>query len=142
MLLYRHSNWLALWHLKERRGADVPSVTVTGEYAVTMRRVTPTDGPVHMVARVVESTDDCVTVEATLEARGKITRRPVAAPSSPPPRGTPPTSPFARGTPSAASVGVPGRAPARDGTFVRTSRGVEMRQLRGADQRRAGFKRR
>ena len=72
-LLDRHSNWLALWHLKERRGADVPSVTVTGEYAVTMRRVTPTDGPVHMVARVVESTDDCVTVEATLEARGKIT---------------------------------------------------------------------
>ncbi len=68
-----HGNWTAIWHLQQRRGADVPGITVTSEYAVAMRRVTPTDGPLHLVARVVEATDDRATVEATVEARGKIT---------------------------------------------------------------------
>lgn len=72
-LLDCHSNWTALWHLKEKRGLDVPGVTVTGEFKVSMRRVTPTDGTVKLTARAVESDGDRVTVEASLEANGKVT---------------------------------------------------------------------
>jgi acyl-coenzyme A thioesterase PaaI-like protein len=72
-LLDCHSNWTALWHLRETRGVEVPAVTVTGEYKISMRRVTPTDGPVRLFARAVGSEADRVTVEASLEAGGKVT---------------------------------------------------------------------
>ena len=72
-LLDCHSNWTAAWHLMNRRGEAAPPCTVTAEYAVKLKRPTPTDGPVVLRARVVESTDDRAVVEATLEAGGKIT---------------------------------------------------------------------
>ena len=56
-----------------RAGADEAPSCVTSEFAVKLKRPTPTDGPVHLVARVVESTDTQAIVEATLEARGKVT---------------------------------------------------------------------
>jgi acyl-coenzyme A thioesterase PaaI-like protein len=68
-----HSNWAAAWHLMNRRGADVPPCTVTAEFHVKLRRPTPTDVPVRVRARVVESTEDRATVEATLEAKGAVT---------------------------------------------------------------------
>jgi|GEM_PF-11840 len=68
-----HCNWTAAYHLMQRRGADHPPCTVTAEYAVTLRRPTPSTGPVVVRARVVESSDDRATVEATLEAGGKVT---------------------------------------------------------------------
>jgi acyl-coenzyme A thioesterase PaaI-like protein len=71
-LLDCHSNWTAAWHLMGRRGGDVPPVCVTAEYAIKLIRPTPTDRPVHLAARVVESTDDRATVEATLEAGGRV----------------------------------------------------------------------
>ena len=72
-LLDCHSNWTAAHHLMERRGADRPPTTVTADYAIRLLRPTPTDGPVHLHARVVESSDDRATVEATLEAGGMTT---------------------------------------------------------------------
>jgi acyl-coenzyme A thioesterase PaaI-like protein len=72
-LLDCHSNWTATWHLMRRRGADRPPTTVTLDYAVRMRRPTPSTGSVHLTARVVESAEDRATVEATLTASNEVT---------------------------------------------------------------------
>jgi acyl-coenzyme A thioesterase PaaI-like protein len=72
-LLDCHSNWTATSHLMRRRGADRPPTTVTLDYAVRFRRPTPSNGPVHLSARVVESTDDRATVEARLSAGDEVT---------------------------------------------------------------------
>ena len=67
-----HSNWTATYHLMRASGADTPPPTVTAEFAVKLQRPTPSTGPVRIVARVVESTADRATVEATLEAAGRV----------------------------------------------------------------------
>ena len=72
-LLDCHSNWTATRHLMRLRGVDRPPTTVTLDYAVRMRRPTPSTGPVHLTARVVESGEDRATVEATLSAGGEVT---------------------------------------------------------------------
>lgn len=71
-LLDCHSNWTAAWHLMGRRGGDAPPVCVTAEYAVKLLRPTPTDRPLHLTAQVVEATDERATVEATIEADGRV----------------------------------------------------------------------
>jgi acyl-coenzyme A thioesterase PaaI-like protein len=72
-LLDCHSNWAAAYHLMNKRGGETPPCTVTANFQVTLKRPTPMDAPLHLRARVVESGDDRATVEATLEANGKIT---------------------------------------------------------------------
>ena len=72
-LLDCHSNWAAAWHLMQANGLETPPCTVTSEFHVKLRRPTPTDGPVHLEARVVESTAERAVVEATLAARGVVT---------------------------------------------------------------------
>jgi acyl-coenzyme A thioesterase PaaI-like protein len=57
----------------KKSGADSPPCTVTADFHVTLKRPTPMDAPLHLRARVVESADDRAVVEATLEAKGKIT---------------------------------------------------------------------
>ena len=71
-LLDCHSNWTAAWHLMGRRRLDRPPVTVTADYAVKLLRPTPMDGPVTLRAHVIDSTDDRATVDARLEAGGKL----------------------------------------------------------------------
>jgi len=72
-LLDCHSNWTATHHLMKQSGADAPPCTVTAEYAIKLTRPTPTtQGPVTLRAKVVESSADRATVEATLEAGGKV----------------------------------------------------------------------
>ena len=51
-----HCNWTAAYHLMMRAGAAAPPFTVTADYAVKLRRPTPSGGPLHLRARVVEST--------------------------------------------------------------------------------------
>lgn len=68
-----HCNWTAAHHLMVRSGQDKPPCTVTAEFHVKLRRPTPSAGPVHVVARVVESSEDRATVEARLEAQGTVT---------------------------------------------------------------------
>ena len=70
-LLDCHSNWAAAYHLMRRAGTERPSCTVTAEYAVKLRRPTPTDATLRISARVVESTDERAVVEAELTADGK-----------------------------------------------------------------------
>lgn len=72
-LLDCHSNWTAAWHLMQQRDLEQPLCTVTAEFYVKLLRPTPTDGPVHLRARVIESTKDRAVVEASLEAKGKVT---------------------------------------------------------------------
>lgn len=69
-----HCNWAATWHLMRASGASTPPCTVTAEYAVTLKRPTPTTaGPITVRARVVESGPDRATVEGVMEAGGKVT---------------------------------------------------------------------
>jgi acyl-coenzyme A thioesterase PaaI-like protein len=67
-----HSNWTAAWHLMRRSGAVTPPCTVTADLDVKLRRPTPL-AELLLRARVVESSADRATVEATIEAGGKVT---------------------------------------------------------------------
>ena len=60
-------------HLMHKRGESIPPCTVTADFHVTLKRPTPMDATIQMRAHVVESSDDRATVEATLEANGKVT---------------------------------------------------------------------
>ena len=72
-LLDCHCNWTAAYHLMKRNGLDHPPCTVTAEYTIKLLRPTPTDKPIHLVARVVESTADRAIVEGELIAHDKVT---------------------------------------------------------------------
>ncbi|MBM3991239.1 MAG: PaaI family thioesterase [Planctomycetes bacterium] len=72
-LLDCHSNWAAAWHLMKRRGVEVPPCTVTAEFHVKMKRPTPSGQPVRLEARVVESSEDRATIDATLSSNGVVT---------------------------------------------------------------------
>ncbi len=71
-LLDCHSNWTAAYHLMKRSAAESPPCTVTAEYAVKLRRPCPVDRPVQLRAKVVESSDDRATIEATLTSDGEV----------------------------------------------------------------------
>ncbi len=71
-LLDCHSNWTAIAHLMRVRNLGEAPSCVTAEFAVKLLRPMPSDGPVKLRARAVALDGDRVTVEATLEARGKI----------------------------------------------------------------------
>jgi len=71
-LLDCHCNWMAAWHLMRRAGTDRPPCTVTADYAITMKRPTPSGGPVRLRASVVEATDDRAVVAGTLEGGGRV----------------------------------------------------------------------
>lgn len=72
-LLDCHSNWTAAHHLMRASGAERVPACVTADYAVKMKRPTPTDRPLRLVARVVESETHRATVEASIEADGVVT---------------------------------------------------------------------
>ena len=67
-----HSNWTAIWHLMKRTGLEKAPCMVTADYAIKLKRPTPTDAPVKVIARVLESQDGRAVVEAELIAGGKI----------------------------------------------------------------------
>jgi len=71
-LLDCHCNWTAAFHLMKAQGAESPPCTVTAEYSIKLRRPTPTDGPVHLRAQVVEHEGDRARVTGTLSANGRV----------------------------------------------------------------------
>jgi len=71
-LLDCHANWAATHHLMQKTGAMFPPCTVTADFHVKLKRPTPMT-EVTLRAHVVSSEGDRATVEATLEAGGKIT---------------------------------------------------------------------
>jgi acyl-coenzyme A thioesterase PaaI-like protein len=74
-LLDCHSNWTAAYQLMRASGLEQPPCTVTADYAIKLLRPTPTDGPIHLEARVAAydpAKPDRATIEATLTAGGKV----------------------------------------------------------------------
>lgn len=75
-LLDCHMNWTAAWHLMQSQGLETPPCTVTMEYAVKLRRPTPSDGPLHLEAWVTDTDEKgIVSVEAELSAGGEVCDR-------------------------------------------------------------------
>jgi acyl-coenzyme A thioesterase PaaI-like protein len=72
-LLDCHSNWTAANHLMLQRGLDRPPTTVTLEYAVRLRRPTPSTGPLLVRAWVAESTEDRATIDAEMVVDDTVT---------------------------------------------------------------------
>jgi acyl-coenzyme A thioesterase PaaI-like protein len=72
-LLDCHSNWTAALHLMRAARREVPPCTVTSEFHVRLLRVTPSTAPLRLTARVVESSGDRATVEATLSTGDRAT---------------------------------------------------------------------
>jgi len=72
-LLDCHSNWTAAWHLMRRDGLDKPPCTVTADFHVRMRHPTPSQEPVELRARVIESGGPKVKVMAELASGGRVT---------------------------------------------------------------------
>lgn len=72
-LLDCHSNWTAAWRLMKASGASTPPCTVTAEFAVKLRRPTPIDGELLVVARPVQIEADRATIDARIEAGGVVT---------------------------------------------------------------------
>ena len=70
-LLDCHCGWTASHHFMSVAGAQVAPRTVTSEYAIKLLRPTPSTGPVHLSARVMESGGSRAVVEGTLEVGGK-----------------------------------------------------------------------
>ncbi len=60
-LLDCHSNWTAAHHLMRAAGADHVPSCVTAEYAVKMRKPTPTAGGLRLEAKVIGSNTDRAT---------------------------------------------------------------------------------
>ena len=71
-LLDCHSNWAAAYFLMKQSGAGEPPCTVTAEFAVKLKRPTPTGGPVHLTAKVAEIREDRAVIDAELIADGKV----------------------------------------------------------------------
>jgi acyl-coenzyme A thioesterase PaaI-like protein len=71
-LLDCHSNWAAADFLMKKNGKTEPDCTVTANYSIKLLRPTPFDVPIHLKARVVESTEDRATVESELIANDKV----------------------------------------------------------------------
>src|SRR5438046_2887949 len=66
-------NGTAAYHLMKQAALDQPPCTVTADYAIKLRRPTPTDKPIELRARVLESNEDRATVEGELIAHDKVT---------------------------------------------------------------------
>lgn len=72
-LLDCHANWTAAWAIMQANPEREFPCTVTADFSVTMKRPTPARvGPVVLRARPVEVSGGRATVEATLEAGGKV----------------------------------------------------------------------
>lgn len=71
-LLDCHCNWAAAHHLMREREAERPPCTVTAEYSIKLTRPCPSDRPLRLWAKVVESARDRAVVEGTLESEGKL----------------------------------------------------------------------
>ena len=68
-----HSNWTAAYHLWRKHGEGEFPSTVTADFHVKLHRPTPSNEPVTIRARVIESTDRRAVVEADLLASGQVT---------------------------------------------------------------------
>lgn len=71
-LLDCHSNWSAAFALMQSRGLSSPPCTVTAYFNITLKRPTPSDSLIEVIASITEIKDDQVLVSATLSANAKL----------------------------------------------------------------------
>ena len=71
-LLDCHMNWAAAHHLMVRSGDVSPPCTVTAEFSVKLMRPTPSDAPVDISARVIDSSEDRAEVESVVRSKGEV----------------------------------------------------------------------
>ncbi|MGZ4966406.1 MAG: PaaI family thioesterase [Chthoniobacterales bacterium] len=71
-LLDCHCNWTAAWHFMHSSNQNHPPCTVTADYSIKLLRPTPSNAPVHLSAKIVESSGNRAIVEGTLTGGGKI----------------------------------------------------------------------
>jgi acyl-coenzyme A thioesterase PaaI-like protein len=57
----------------QKAGTDHPPTTVTADFHVRLLKPTPSAGPVHLRARVAESSENRATIETTLSSDGVVT---------------------------------------------------------------------
>ena len=72
-LLDCHSNWTGAWAIMKARGEQEPPCTVTADFHVKLRRPTPTDRPVRLIAKATQVDHERALIEAVLESGGKVT---------------------------------------------------------------------
>lgn len=72
-LLDCHSNWCAVTTLMKERGLTEAPSCVTSEFHVKLKRPTPVDRELTLVARAVAVEGDAVTVEAEIRVGEKVT---------------------------------------------------------------------
>jgi len=70
-----HMNWTAAAALMRARGTERPPTTVTLEYAIRMRRPTPSDRPIRLRAWATSTGEDRATVSAEIVSDGEVTAR-------------------------------------------------------------------
>lgn len=71
-LLDCHANWTAAYHLMVDQKLDRPPCTVTADYAIKLKRPTPTDAPVQLVARLASIEGPKAKITAELIAGEKV----------------------------------------------------------------------
>jgi acyl-coenzyme A thioesterase PaaI-like protein len=72
-LLDCHSNWTAAYALMQARGDAAPPCTVTADFHVKLRKPTPLDAELDLIARAVRVEGDRCTVDAELSCAGTVT---------------------------------------------------------------------
>ena len=65
-------DFLFFHDIMKQAGLDHPPCTVTADYAIKLIRPTPTDQPIELRARVIESKEDRAIVEGELIAHEKV----------------------------------------------------------------------
>jgi len=67
-----HCNWTAAWKLMQLRGLEAPPCTVTAEFRIQLRRPTPSDRELTLIAWPSAIEGDMVTVESELTLDDKV----------------------------------------------------------------------
>lgn len=71
-LLDCHSNWSAAYFLMQHLKTNTPPCTVTAYFNVTLKRPTPSDKPVYLVAKLKEIKEDRALILASLYVDDKL----------------------------------------------------------------------
>jgi acyl-coenzyme A thioesterase PaaI-like protein len=72
-LLDCHCNWAAAYYLMLSKGLEIPPCTVTASYSITLKRVTPIDAELLVLARVVKIDGDRAEIDGEIIVDDKIT---------------------------------------------------------------------
>ena len=67
-----HGNWAAAIALMDLNGLDEPPCTVTANYSISLRRPTPSETELHILAEIEDIQEDRAKVKMTLTANEKV----------------------------------------------------------------------